>query len=136
MRGDAKCVRRVIERPFAFFSPCSARRRFSHLVLFSARIGDAWPIIALCSGRAAMGAQPWPVRSLVCVSLAVKCTPSDGMRGSTVQSMMDAVIAHGTLQYILDDNHNNPAKRCKQLGYLQWRRTKHCPLQFQLTCQG
>lgn len=34
------------------------------------------------------GAQPWPARSLVCVSMAVKYTPND-MRGSTVQSMMD-----------------------------------------------
>ena len=78
MRSDAKCVRRVIECPFTFSPPavvpwCS----FSHLVLFSAQIGDAWAIIALCSGRVTMGAEPWPAQSLVCVSLAVKYTPNE-----------------------------------------------------------
>lgn len=74
---------------------------FSHLALFSARIGDAWPIIASCSGRATMGAQPWPARSLACVSPAVKNTPNDGMRGGTVQSVMDAVTVHGTLMIVM-----------------------------------
>lgn len=47
------------------------------------------------------------------------------------------VIVHGGLRYILDENRNNPrAKRCKQLGYLLKRCTKHCPLQFQLTCRS
>lgn len=77
MCSDAKCVRRVIERPFTFSPPavvpgCS----FSHLVLFSAQIGDAWAIIALCSGRVTTGAEPWPAWSLVFVSLAVKYTPN------------------------------------------------------------
>lgn len=116
MRGDAKCVRRVIERPFTFSPPAVCGADLSHLALFSARTGDAWPIIAPRSGRAAVGAQPWPARSLVRVSRAVKYRPDDGMRGGTVQSMMDAVIVHGTLWHISDDRHNNPAKRCKQLG--------------------
>lgn len=37
-------------------SPRPAGRMFSHLVLFGAQIGDAWPIIASCSGRATMRA--------------------------------------------------------------------------------
>lgn len=49
-------------------------RSFSHLVLFSAKIGDAWATIALCSGRVTMGAEPWPVRAFVRVSPAVKYT--------------------------------------------------------------
>lgn len=89
MRSDAKCVRRVIERPFTFSAPAVHRRLFSHLVLFSGRIGDAWPIIASCSGRATTGAQPWPAHSLVCVSLAVKHTPNDGTRDGAARSVMD-----------------------------------------------
>lgn len=78
MCSDAKCVRRVIERPFTFSPPAAVQWcSFSHLVLFSAQIGDAWTIIALCSGRVTMGAEPWPARFVVCVSLAVKYTPNE-----------------------------------------------------------
>lgn len=89
MRSDAKCVRCVIERPFTFSAPAVHGAYF--LTLFYSRVGfgDAWPIIALCSGRVTMGARPWPAHSLVCVSLAVKHTPNDGMRDSTAPSMMD-----------------------------------------------
>lgn len=45
---------------------------FSHLVLFLAHIGDTWAIIALCSGRVTMAAEPRPARSLICVLLALK----------------------------------------------------------------
>lgn len=38
---------------------------FSHLALFSADIVDAWAIIALCSGRVTIGAEPQPAQDVI-----------------------------------------------------------------------
>lgn len=113
----AECVRYVIERPFTFPPPavvpwCS----FSHLVLFSAQIGDAWAIIALCSGRVTMGAEPWPALSLICVSLAVKYTPNE--RYERQHSSVHDGYCHCSREPAVHlDEIYNTAKRYKEIKF-------------------
>lgn len=118
MCHDAKCLRHVIERPRTFCRPAAEpRSSFSHLVLFWAQIGDAWLIIALCSGRVTMGSEPWPARSLVRVSQAVKYTPNERLvrQHTSVRDGCCHCSKKAPVQCVLDEIYLSQTARCKQI---------------------
>lgn len=114
--GDAECVRHVIERPFALSPPavvpwCS----FSHLVLFSAQIGDAWAIIALCSGRVTMGAEP-SVSPLCLTGCETHPPPNEQNERQLRPWWMFSMFLWGTDTFFAMI-YNNLAKICKQIKF-------------------
>lgn len=134
IRNDAKCARSVIERPFTFFSPRGAAARFLTLLyprLRSEMHGRLLP----CVQEEWQWALSRDLLAPAFVSRRLRNAAQMRARHISVHERY-TVIAHDRLHCILDGNHNRPAKRSKQLGYVSSRCTKHCPLKFQLTCQS